>query len=82
MPEATVIKMEATYLAWIDISRLGITSEEACRKLLKDGKVYVNSGTMYGRKAGEGYIRINLACPHSTLKKGIDRITSTLKMRK
>lgn len=82
LPEATVIKMEATYLAWIDISRLGITSEEACRKLLKDGKVYVNSGTMYGRKAGEGYIRINLACPHSTLKKGIDRITSTLKMRK
>ena len=82
LPEAKVIKMEATYLAWIDISRLGITSEEACRKLLKDGKVYVNSGTMYGRKAGEGYIRINLACPHSTLKKGIDRITSTLKMRK
>lgn len=82
LPEATVIKMEATYLAWIDISRLGITSDEACRKLLKDGKVYVNSGTMYGRKAGEGYIRINLACPRATLKKGIDRITSTLKMRK
>ena len=30
---------------------------------MNDGKVFVNSGTMYGRKAGQGYLRLNIACP-------------------
>ena len=34
----------------------------------------VSSGTLYGRKAGEGYIRVNLACPRHVLRKGLKRI--------
>ena len=73
-----VLKLEGTYLAWIDISAFELTSNEAFRELMKDGKVYVNSGTMYGKKAGEGYLRINLACPRETLKVGLRRICQIL----
>ena len=59
----------------IDVSRLGISSEEVGKQLLKDYKVWVNAGTMYG---SEGFIRINLACPRTTLAEGLDRVTHGL----
>ena len=38
----------------------------------------VNKGTLYGKKAGEGYLRINLACPRKILKEGLNRINTIL----
>ena len=78
LSEAKVTKMEGTYLAWVDVSAWGITSDEVCSLLLKEGKVMVNSGTMYGRNAGEGFIRINMACPRSRLMDGLGRIGRVL----
>lgn len=78
LPMVEVIRMEGTYLVWIDISALEVTSDEAAEALLHDGKVLVNSGTMYGRKAGEGYLRINIACPRSRMMEGLKRIGRTL----
>ena len=78
LPQLEVLKLEGTYLAWIDITKLGMTSDEACQKLLHEGHVYLNSGTMYGKKTGEGYLRINLACARETLKTGIDRMVKVL----
>jgi len=42
--------------------------------LQKEGKVYVNPGTMYGEKTGEGYIRINLATRRSLVEEGMRRL--------
>lgn len=78
LPQVEVLRLEATYLAWIDISKLSISSNEATEKLLHEGHVFVSSGTLYGSKAGEGYLRINLACPRKTLEEGLRRITQTL----
>lgn len=66
-----VCKLEGTYLAWIEVSSLGIPSRQVEERLLKDQKVWVNAGTMYGT---EGFIRINLACPRTTLAEGLDRV--------
>ncbi|MGP1435141.1 MAG: MalY/PatB family protein [Phocaeicola sp.] len=74
LPNLKVIHLEGTYLVWVDISETGLSSEEAEEKLLKEGKVLINSGTMYGQKAGEGYLRINIACPKRTLLYGLERI--------
>lgn len=71
LPRLEVARLEGTYLAWVDIKATGLTSDEAYGKLMKEGRVYVNSGTMYGRRAGEGYLRINLACPRATLLEGM-----------
>ncbi len=77
LPQAKVMELEGTYLAWVDISALGITSDEASNRILLDGKVFISSGTGYGAD-GEGYIRINMACPRSVLMEGLVRIVKAL----
>ena len=78
LPKTEVIKLEGTYLVWVDISKLGLTTKEATRRLLKEGKVFVSSGTLYGEKAGEGYLRINLACTRAMLREGLQRMEKVL----
>lgn len=78
LPQIEVLKLEGTYLVWIDIRSTNFTSDELTEKLLKEKKVMVNSGTMYGRNAGEGYLRINIACPREQMMEGIRRIKAAL----
>ena len=74
MPKLKVVRMEGTYLVWLDVIGLESTSDELTDKLLKEAKVMVNSGTMYGRRAGEGFIRLNIACPRARLLEGLKRM--------
>ncbi len=78
LPKLEVCRLEGTYLAWVDCSSLEFTSDELTALLLNDAKVQVNSGTMYGQRAGQGYIRINIACPREQLKQALIRIGRTL----
>ena len=79
LPQVEVLRLEGTYLVWVDIRSTGETSDAVTERLLNEGKVMVNSGTMYGQQTGEGYIRINIACPRETLREGLARIVRTLK---
>lgn len=79
LPELKVARLEGTYLVWVDIRATGLASDKLTKRLLEDGKVQVNSGTMYGNKTGEGYIRINIACPLSRLMEGLRRIKQVLR---
>lgn len=79
LPGYEVLKLEGTYLVWMSIKPSGLTSEQFTEKLVKEGKVLINSGTMYGEKTGEGYVRINIACPRKTLEEGLKRIIRVLK---
>ena len=79
VPSYEVLKLEGTYLAWVDIRKSGLTANALTEKLLREGKVQVNSGVIYSKNDGEGYIRINLACPRATLQEGLKRIVSVLK---
>lgn len=76
VPSVEVIELECTYLAWVDISGLGVSSDELTRHLLDEARVLVSSGTAYGDVAGEGYIRINMACAREVLKEGLERIVA------
>ncbi len=76
LPGVPVTKLEATYLPWLDISRFNIHSEELEEQILEHTGVWVNSGTMYGK---DGFIRINIACPRTTLEEGLRRICEYLK---
>ena len=55
-----------------------MSSGAVTEKLLHNGHVFVSEGTLYGKDAGEGYIRINLACPRAVLKEGLNRIVRAL----
>lgn len=72
-PMLKVTKLEGTYLAWVNIEPTGMKSDKLEHYLLTSEKVWVNAGDMYGA-AGENFIRINLACPRSTLMEGLERL--------
>ena len=78
LPQCPVMRMEGTYLAWVDCSAIGISSEEIEERLMKEYGVWVNAGSMYGRE-GEPFIRINMACPWQRLDEGLNRIIRGLK---
>ncbi len=76
LPQLPVCRLEATYLAWIDITALGIRSQELEDSALENERVWVNAGSMYGV---EGYIRINMACPRKRLLEGLRRFSRAVK---
>ena len=73
LPQWRVCTLEGTYLPWIDITATGMMSQEYSDRLLSEAKVWVNPGTMYGAQSGEGYIRMNIACPRSLLMEALQR---------
>ena len=69
----TMTKQEGTYLVWLDFNKTDIPPEEVDRRILYEAKLWLDSGAIFG-KAGEGYQRINAACPRSILEDALDRI--------
>lgn len=78
LPQLGIVPLEGTYLAWIDCRALGVGSERITQRLLDEGRLMVNAGTLYG-PGGEGFIRLNFACPRTMLTEGLERLVSILK---
>ncbi len=78
LPQFPVLALEGTYLVWVDCFVLKQSSEEIVKMLLEKEMLWVNEGSMYG-EAGEGFIRINIACPRQLLIEGLNRIARVLK---
>lgn len=77
LPHFPVTKLEGTYLVWVDCRSLKRSSEEIEQLLIKKGKIWINAGELYG-EAGEGFMRINIACPRQVLIEGLDRLRRAL----
>jgi cystathionine beta-lyase len=77
LPGMSMTKMEATYLAWLDCKDAGIPGNPY-KFFLKEAKVALNDGVEYGR-GGEGFVRLNFACPRKTLTEALDRMTAALR---
>lgn len=77
LPDYPVTKLEGTYLVWVDCRKLHLDSEKIEEELLEKANVWLNAGSMYG-KDGEGFMRINIACPRIRLEEGLNRIAKIL----
>ena len=75
-PSVRVAKLEATYLEWLDFSPLGLSGRDIKHHLLEHQKLWINSGDIYG---DPNCMRINLACPRSTLKKALELFVRGIK---
>ena len=75
-PSLEVVKLEGTYLVWVDCSSLGKSSTEIVNKLYRHG-VWMNDGAIYGENKGS-FIRINIACPRKILEEGLLRMEKAL----
>ncbi|MDQ7938658.1 MalY/PatB family protein [Lactiplantibacillus sp. WILCCON 0030] len=71
LPEIEFKQPQATYLAWMDVSKLGLTSAELQDKLINRGRVGIMPGKTYG---DSHYLRMNIACPISKLQEGLKRM--------
>ena len=75
LPDFPVMELEGTYLAWVDCRVLKMPSDEIERHLVEYARVMPASGAAY---RGDGFMRINFACPRAVLDDGLHRIASGL----
>ncbi|MGN0709059.1 MAG: MalY/PatB family protein, partial [Anaerovoracaceae bacterium] len=73
LPEIKMTEPEGTYLVWLDCSGLGLGVEKLDDFIIHKAKLWLDSGKIFG-KPGEGFQRVNAACPRATLKEGLDRL--------
>ncbi|MFJ8236847.1 MalY/PatB family protein [Ureibacillus sp. NPDC094379] len=72
-----VTKPKSTYLIWIDYRGTGLTESEMMHRILEVGRLALEPGTKYG-EAGNGFLRMNVACPFDTVKDGVERFKKSL----
>ncbi len=70
-------KTNATYLIWLDFNRIGLDANGIEDLIINKAKLWLDSGKIFG-KTGEGFQRINVACPRSTLEEALSRIRKCL----
>ena len=75
-PKAKLTPIEATYLAWADMRAYGLSCEQLKEKCRAAGVAFTG-GTFFGPE-GEGFLRINFACPRAQLTEGIKRLGKAL----
>ena len=76
LPQVKAVLPEASYLAWLDFSAMGLDHEEIRNRLLQRAYVALNDGTTFGGNDYRGCFRINLGCPRATLLEALERIAS------
>lgn len=78
LPFLPVTRLEGSYLVWVNAKALGLTSAQLSNKLRTEGKVFVNPGHLYGPE-GNGFLRLNIACPRALLQDGLERFSRVVK---
>lgn len=73
IPQIKLIEPEGTYLIWLDCSALGFEDKELEKFIVEKAKLWLDSGYIFG-KEGEGFQRINIACPREILKKALEQL--------
>ena len=73
LPKIKFVDLEGTYLPWLDFSEYGLTQDELDRRVTEGAKLWLDSGTIFGAD-GEGFQRINIACPRKTLTDALARL--------
>jgi len=77
IPDLRLQQAEGLYLVWIDCRNLGLDEGELKRLFVDQAKVLPVQGSTYGVE-GEGFIRLNIACPRVVLEEALRRIASVV----
>ena len=73
MPSVRVADLDATYLAWLDVTAHGVPSWELAQRLETEAKVKLSPGAMFLEPEGESFLRVNLASPRAMLMEALER---------
>lgn len=81
IPVIGMIRPQASYLIFLDCRKLGLKQEELNRLFVEDAHLALNDGTTFG-KEGEGFMRLNVACPRSVLAQALQQLERAVSNRK
>lgn len=73
MPRVSLVSSHATYLLWLDCSRIIGDTTELCHYLRRETGLYLSAGSAYGG-AGNQFLRMNIACPKTRVEDGLNRL--------
>ena len=77
LPGVHMVEHEGTYLVWLDFRGTGLSVEELDDKIINQAKLWLDSGKIFG-SCGEGFQRINVACPRKVLEEALERIKNAV----
>lgn len=73
IPEVRLVEPEGTYLAWLDLRRLGLDDRKLDEIILQKAGLWLDDGPMFG-VGGGGFQRMNIACPRQILQQAMERL--------
>ena len=77
IPKVKMLEPEGTYLVWVDFRALGLSKRELEDLIIHKAGLWLDSGAIFGA-AGEGFQRINVACPRVTLQTALEKIETAV----
>ena len=80
LPKVQLIEPEGTYLLWLDFRAYGLSAKELDDIIVHEANLWLDSGHIFG-KDGEGFERLNIACPWATLEQGLKQLAKAFKNR-
>ena len=78
LPEIRLIEPEGTYLLWLDFKALHLNEKELEHLIVDKAHLWLDSGAMFGPD-GEGFERINIACPRVTVEKALKQLEAAIR---
>lgn len=75
LPQIRLVEPQGTYLAWLDCRALGLSDALLNHWITHNAKLWLDAGTMFGT-GGEGFVRLNYACPRATLTQALNQLKS------
>ncbi len=77
LPEIHPVRPQASFLVWLDCRKLGLEQKDLVDLFINKAGLALNDGAMFG-PGGEGYMRLNIACPRSLLATALSQLKSAL----
>lgn len=78
--DISVVFAEATYLLWVDCRKVEEDSSKLCKFIRRCSGLYISDGNEYHH--GQGFLRMNLACPRKILEEGLKRLKASIEIYK
>lgn len=78
IPAIRMVESQGTYLVWLDCTGLGLDDDTLNKLILEKAGLWLDHGSMFGEE-GEGFQRINIACPRSVLQKALEQLEKAIK---
>ncbi|MEG1564160.1 MAG: PatB family C-S lyase [Bacteroides sp.] len=77
LPAVRMIRPQASFLVFLDCRALGLSQEALVHLFVNGARLALNDGMMFG-KEGEGFMRLNVACPRSLLAQALHQLKEAL----